>query len=283
MIDKLVVFHEKHYKKLMFLPIIVFILSLVVLGANYAQTGDFVDRGVSLKGGTSISFLSDVSRDSIIEQMPYNGTFNVRSLSSAGTQIGIIVDLDTTEQEEVDEIVAYLEEVHNAEDLTVEIIGSSLGASFFRQTIIAMIVAFFLMGAVVFAYFRMWIPSIAVVIAAASDIITTLAIIDLFDMKLSSAGIAAFLMLIGYAVDTNILLTTKMLKTKGGTVNERLGSALKTGLMMTLTTIVALIVALVFTQSDVIRQIMIILLVGLVVDVFNTWVQNASVLRWIVQ
>ena len=39
-------------------------------------------------------------------------------------------------------------------DYSTEIMGSSLGASFFKETIIALILAFILMGFVVFLYFK---------------------------------------------------------------------------------------------------------------------------------
>ena len=113
-----------------------------------------------------------------------------------------------------------------------------------------------------------------------SDIIVTLAIVDLMGMKLSTGGIAAFLMLIGYSVDTNVLLNTRVLKRKNGSVFERVIGAVKTGMMMTLTTMGALIVGIIFVQSAVIKQIMIIVLIGLVVDMINTWIQNVGILRW---
>jgi preprotein translocase subunit SecF len=77
------------------------------------------------------------------------------------------------------------------------------------------------MGLVVFFYFRSIAPSLAVILEAFSDIIVTLAIFNLTGIKLSTAGIAAFLMLIGYSVDTDILLSTRVLKRKDGTVMER--------------------------------------------------------------
>jgi len=55
-------------------------------------------------------------------------------------------------------------------------------------------------------------------------------------MKLSTAGIAAFLMLIGYSVDTDILLSSHLLKRKEGGMWVRLHSAFKTGIMMSVTT-----------------------------------------------
>ena len=110
-------------------------------------------------------------------------------------------------------------------------------------------------------------------------IVITLAIIDLMGLRLSTAGIAAFLMLIGYSVDTDILLTTRLVKRTEGTVFERLMGAMSTGLTMSATTIAVVTLALIFSQSDTIRQIMIILLIGLIVDLINTWIQNVGILR----
>ena len=158
--------------------------------------------------------------------------------------------------------------------------GSALGDSFFRQLILALLTAFALMGIVVFIYFRVPVPSIAVIAAGFSDIIVTLAIFNLTGMKLGTAGIAAFLMLIGYSVDTDILLTSRVLKRKEGTVMDRIYGAITTGMTMTWTTIAAVTVALLLIKSDTIKQIMFIIFIGLFVDMLMTWVQNVGILRW---
>ena len=60
---------------------------------------------------------------------------------------------------------------------------------------------------------------------------------------------------------------------------DRIVSSIKTGMTMTLTAIISTLVALLVTQSEVIRQIMLILLIGLIADIFNTWIQNVGLLR----
>ena len=129
-------------------------------------------------------------------------------------------------------------------------------------------------------YTRTSIPSVAVILAAFSDMVVTLAIVDLLGIKIGTAGIAAFLMLIGYSVDTDVLLTVRVMKRKEGTVEERIKGSIKTGITMTVTGILAVLVALFISQSEIIRQIMIILLIGLFVDLINTWIQNVGLLRW---
>ena len=47
--------YEKNYKKLIFISLGLLILSIVILGINYASKGSIIERDISLKGGISIT------------------------------------------------------------------------------------------------------------------------------------------------------------------------------------------------------------------------------------
>ena len=120
-----------------------------------------------------------------------------------------------------------------------------------------------------------------VILSAFADIVIPLAIIDYFGIRLSTAGIAAFLMLIGYSVDTDILITTVVLKRKNeGTLNKRIFSAMKTGLTMTSVSLATVLVAYFLSVAPVLKQIFLILSIGLVTDIIITWGLNTSLLKW---
>lgn len=276
-------FYDKNYKKLLIIPFLMLVLAILQIAIQTSITGDFLNKGVSLKGGLTISIDKVVDivelEDYLNNQFP-KGDIAVRVLSSAGNQIGAIIEAADVEADPLIEVLQ--KKVGNLEkdEFSVEVMGSSLGASFFRETFRAVIIAFLFMGIVVFLYFRTPIPSLAVILAALSDIIVTLAIVNLIGMKISTAGIAAFLMLIGYSVDTDILLSTKVLKRKTGTILDGILNAMRTGFTMSTTTLIAILIALIFAQSLILKQIMVILLIGLLVDLPNTWIQNAGILRW---
>lgn len=284
-------FYDTQYKKLMIIPILMFVLALIVIGAQVARTGEFIHKDVSLKGGVTLTITIDkqidiVSLERFLEPKLANNDISVRSINQRGSQVSVIIiaDIEGTNKGELDSFIGDVESgigyELNDEDYGIEIMGSSLGASFFKETLIALLIAFILMSIVVMIYFRSFIPSIAVIAAALSDIIITLAIVNLLGMKLGTGGIAAFLMLIGYSVDTDVLLTTRVIKRKEGTVFERVLGAVKTGMMMSITTIGALIVGIIFVESVVIKQIMTIILIGLLVDIITTWIQNVGILRY---
>jgi len=283
--SKLKHIYEHKYKLLLLIPFIILVLAIVQIGAQYAITGDFVNRGISLKGGSTITadFDSSINIDDLqgfINSKFPKAEISVRTLSSAGQDIAFVIESDAQENNEINALTTVLKEKFPADtEFSVEVMGSALGESFFKQTITALLIAFVLMGIVVFIYFRTLAPSLAVILAAFSDIVVTLAIFNLTGIKLSTAGIAAFLMLIGYSVDTDILLSTRVLKRKEGTLMEKIYGAMKTGLTMNVTTLSAIAVSLFFVQSEIIKQIMIILFIGLLVDIIMTWIQNVGVLR----
>lgn len=278
--------YETKYMMLLFIAFAIVGLAVLQIGVQTAMTGDFLTKGVSLKGGITVT-IPNIDDDVSVVEETLRSQFsvydlNVRALSSAGVQNGLVIDADITDN---DDINAFTQAIADTLDvpkksLSIEIIGSSLGESFFQETLIAVLIAFILMGLVVLITFRVLAPSLMIILAAVSDILIALALTNLFGIKVSTAGIAAFLMLIGYSVDTDILLTTRVLRRKDETAMDALYSAMKTGVFMTSTTIVAVTVGLIFSQSEVLKQIMLILLFGLIADLMTTWFMNASILRW---
>lgn len=165
------------------------------------------------------------------------------------------------------------------------ILGFFMGKIFLKANpIISGILFVALAGFLIRMYLKNSVPAFAVMLSAFADIVMTLATVNLLGMKISTAGIVAFLMIIGYSVDTDILLTTRLTKGKEKT-NTALRSAFGTGTTMTITSIIAVTSALiaVYSFNSVLNQIFTILLIGLTFDLLNTWLTNASIIKWYVE
>ena len=287
MLQKIKHIYETKYKLLMIIPLVLLVLSLVQISVQYATTGDFVNKGISLKGGSTITITKDIQLSPLelegsLQQRFPAADVTVRTLSSAGKTTGMAIDSGLQDSTEIDTLIQTLSEQFMLQkaDYSVEVVGSSLGNNFFKQMLIALVFSFLLMGIMVILYFRIFITSLMVILAAFCDIVITLAIFNLTGMKLHAAGIAALLMMIGYSVDGEVIISSRLIKRQDGTELERIYGALRTGWTMTQTTLVAVIVALIFVQSEIVKQIMLILLIGLAVDIIVTWIQNVGILRW---
>jgi preprotein translocase subunit SecF len=163
------------------------------------------------------------------------------------------------------------------------LLGFFLGNFFFQTNVFVYSIGFMILaGLLVYIYIKNSIPSFAVMLSAFADIVMTLAVVDILGIKVSTAGIVAFLMLIGYSVDTDILLTTRVTKKRNVDINKELWGSFKTGTTMTITSIIAVTTALivVYGFGTILNEIFTILLIGLVFDLFNTWITNASLIKW---
>lgn len=326
--------YDKNYKKLLILPAAILLISLIYMAIFYIQTGDIINKDVSLTGGTTITIQTQISQQDLENTISQTITdFEVKTISdNSGNQIQLVITVNEqntkTLETILEEFLGYKLTTEN--NVSKETTSASLSADFYKQLIVAILLAFFWMAAVVFIifskgaktkfltiilnflfgifmgnfflsinpiisaaiflafatvliyiYIKNSVPAFAVMLSAFADIIMTLTLVNFLGIKLSTAGIVAFLMLIGYSVDTDILLTTRLLK-KHESTNKALFGAFKTGTTMTITSIIAIATALIVVSpfESVLNQIFTILLIGLGFDLFNTWITNASIIKW---
>jgi len=165
-------------------------------------------------------------------------------------------------------------------------ISPTLGEASLQGIINISIIGFILIIIVIFIAFRQVVPSAAIIQAMIFDVVAGLAGMALLNIPLSLTTLPALLMLVGYSVDTDIMLTSRMLKERSGTPGERATTSMKTGLTMTGTTLAALVAMILisyFYQIEVIYHISAILFFGLIGDVIATWLMNAPILLWFVE
>ena len=278
--------YDRNYKKLFFVSLIILIACVAYIGYFYSVNGDIMFKDVTLTGGTIITVYTDQDID-LIEL----GNFltneledvNVRKLEDITTrrQIGIVIETKSDSELTTNAVEEFLDYELNSSNSSIEMSGATLSQNFYRQMMIALIIAFIIMATIIFIIFRNIIPSLAVILAAIMDIVGALAIANLFGFHISTAGIAALLMLVGYSVDTDVMLTTKVIKRRGERpLNSRIKSAARTGLTMTITSLIAVLIGFFVAQSSVLKQIFFILSAGLFIDLISTWCGNASILKW---
>jgi len=278
-------FHDKNYKKLLIIPLVLILFGFVYMFSFYSQTGDILHRDISLTGGTSVTINDDINsnelRSGISDKLE---SVNIREITDliSKKKIAVIVETKSNEEQTRQVLENYLGYELNEENSSFEFTGSTLSDSFFRQLMIALVIAFILMSIVVFIQFKSFVPSVAVILSAFFDIFMTLVVVNILGLKISGAGIVALLMLIGYSVDTDILLTNKVLKREGASINRKIFESFKTGMTMTLTSISAVVIALLIAGpfSSILHQIFLIMAIGLCFDILNTWLTNVSIIKW---
>ncbi len=266
------------YKPLIAIPVVITIIALIII----ATVG--LEQGIELKGGTvAVVELQKPISQSDLESLISKGINNTQvdvAITNNQATVEIAGDAD------VIKLASVLKGTGNI--TSYRSVGPVLGKESLTQVYYALAFAFIFMSITVFIIFRNFVPSMAVILAALSDIIIAIGGMSLFGIPLSVASVGALLMLIGYSVDTDILLTTRVLKRTEGTLTERAIDAMKTGMTMAAAAIgsmVALYLVTIFLipAASTLANIAAVLIIGLVADVLATWLMNLGILRWYVE
>lgn len=266
------------YKPLIAIPIIITIIAVVILATHG------ITQGIDLKGGSTavIQLQTNPSVDEL-QSIIANGI----GINSSQVEVTSIVNnqatVEITGTADVTKLTNALGGTGTI--LSFQSVGALLSSQALTQVYYAIAFAFVFMAITVFIVFRNFVPSMAVIMAALSDILIAMGGMALFGIPLSVASVGALLMLIGYSVDTDILLTTRVLKRREGTINERAIDAMKTGITMAAAAIgsmvtLYLIVIFFIPYAGTLSQIAAVLIIGLSADVLATWLMNLGVLRW---
>lgn len=264
------------------LPVMMVLLavSIGILAYSYSTTGQFFKRDISLSGGVTLTFTTpqQVSPTQLEHEIRSDTGDSANVRTAVGTENQVVIEAAIQNQTKIDTLVSYLADKFDVQSsqIQVDFIGETLGSSFYSETFKALLFAFVLMGLSILLIFRKWLPAFYVIFCAFADITMTVTTINVLGLAVSTGGLAAFLMLLGYSVDTDILLTTKMLKRQKEPLEHRFDESLRTGLTMSGTSAAAVVVGAIVSNSPLIREIMVIIAIGLVFDVLNTWLVNGQ-------
>ena len=261
-------------RQLAAVPLAVLALALLVLVGWYLMTGAPVTPGIEFTGGTEIQIATDDSQAEIEQAFEFQPD-EIQPVAGSNEYIVATQVTDTDAVRSQAEAAGY-------EVVSIQTRSASFGADSQRLALMGVGVAFVGMSILIFALFRSFVPSLAVVLSAFSDIVIPLALMNVLGIPLSLGSVAALLMLIGYSVDSDILLNNHILRRRGS-FYESTYRAMETGVTMTVTSISAMTVMYIVSslfQIPLLPDLAVVLVFGLVADLMNTYMMNLSLLRW---
>ncbi len=265
-------------QQLMAIPLVLLVLSVAFIGLHLATTGMPVTPGLDFSGGTAVTIRTTETHEQL--QTVFAG-YPLKEISDMNDAKFLkFGTMDDTTAKALSALVSA-----KYPDASISQISETFGKTLQYQAFIALIMSFIGMAIVVFISVRTFVPSVAVVLSAFADMAMTAAAMNILGINLTIGTTGALLMLIGYSVDSDILLTNRVLK-RQGKLHDKLAGAFHTGIIMTSTTfaaITALFIVSWLGSIQIIMEISAVLLIGLFFDILNTWLTNAAILKWYVQ
>jgi preprotein translocase subunit SecF len=267
--------------KLLPIPLMLLAISLFGIYQVYSKTGDFFLRDIDLKGGTSITLIFNKSITTGEIEPILKNQIEKFILSSSKTAEGYTsITILTEKSIDASTIVNLL----NSNGLypieySVQFVGPELGSAFFSQVSALLTVAYILLFLTnLFIYKRLTI-AFTIVLSSLANIIAVFGLMNLFNQKISFAGFSSILMLIAFAIDTNVILATKILSGKIEEFYDQYKKGLITGLTINAGLIISMLIVLLFSNSSFLINIAQIQIIGFTADIINTWILNAAIIE----
>ncbi|WP_435333893.1 protein translocase subunit SecF [Haloarchaeobius sp. TZWWS8] len=273
-------------RQLAAVPLALLAVALVVLLGWYVMFGTPVGLSTDFTGGTELTVQTDTPRNELTSKFDAE-VLSVQQVQGPNIQeptyiltFGPEAEGDELAQTARDELQPACSDCNTV--LSRQSTSARFASTAQTTALYGIVAAFAGMSILAFLFFRSFVPSIAIVLSAFSDIVIPLAMMNLLGIKLSLGTVAALLMLIGYSVDSDILLNNHVLR-RSGEFYESVHRAMETGVTMTVTSLSAMAVMAVVAYLfgiDLMASIGIVLVLGLATDLVNTYMLNLSLLRW---
>jgi len=263
------------------IPLALLVISLFGIYQVYSKSGDIFLRDIDLKGGTSLTLIFNTSIDitdleQILKQQIDNFILSASKTSEGFTSVNILTEKNI----EAQEIISFL----NSNgfypiEYSIQFVGPELGSAFFSQVTSLLIIAYVLLFIVNIFIYKNPIVGFTIIISSLTNIIAVFGIMNLLNQKISFAGFSSLLMLIAFAIDTNVILATKVLSAPKEEFYEQYKKSLITGITINANLIISMLIVLYLTNSSFLINIAQIQIIGFLADIVNTWILNASLIE----
>lgn len=292
-------FYAEHLKFVRLAPVVLTVSGLLAIASIALVSTRGLNLSTDFTGGTNIllSVPDDVGPADVraaidglgLEDLDgENATVvEVQDDTIEGELISVRVGV-TSDQASADTFPAALSEAVQADLLSTDFVGPSVGADLRRAAFLAVLVALGLILAYVgWRFWPNWIVAIAAILAAVHDVGITLGAIDALNAEFSVPVLAAMLFVVGYSLNDSIIIADRirenLRRVRGKTYMELVDLSVNQTLSRTVVTSMTTllpVLALLFFGGSVLRDFALTLLIGIGVGTYSSIFILAPMVVW---
>lgn len=274
------------------LAMVASVVLLLTMGLNY---------GIDFKGGTTIRTESTTAfdvgeyRDALqglgLEDVSITEVFDPsfgENKHVAQVRIGAGESTEAMSPEQIATVEAALKQVDpNVTFAAVESVGPKVSSELIKTAVYAVLAAS--AGILLYIWLRFeWQFAVGGVVAIVHDVLLTMGIFSLFQLKFDLSTIAALLTILGYSINDTVVvfdrLRENLMKFKSmpliDVMNLTVNETLSRTIMTAVTTAIALTALLIF-GGDVIRGFVFAMLMGVFVGCYSTIYVAKNIVLWL--
>ena len=291
-------FYSEGIKFVKLAPVVLIISGLLAVASLLLLTTRGLNLSTDFTGGTNL-LLGVEEGTSVNDVRNAIDALNVEGVSGASATVQTVIDdtIDTpmisvrlgqTDNGNSDQLPNDLANALNAQLLSADVVGPSVGADLRQAAIYAVLVALALILIyVAWRFWPNWIVAIAAIIAVVHDVAIVLGFLDLTNAEFSIPVLAGLLFVVGYSLNDSIIIADRirenLRRVRGYSYTEIIDISVNQTLsrtIMTSGTTLLPVLALFFFGGSVLRDFSSVLLVGIAIGTYSSIFILAPMIVW---
>jgi len=278
---KILSFIENNYKKFLLLSISLFAIFIGIILFNYFKYGYIINKSITISGGyvTLINNnynLTNTEIQNILNQM------NITDYVLYSTPN--IIYIESRDQINGTLLINLLNQYYNISiqpsDISIQQYSSLVGDLIFNQFLFFVILAMILAAFVIFIAFRVSNTTLNIISTILFDIIGLLAILSITKYPIGANGFIAMLMILGFAIDNNVVLSTNMIKEKDKTFIERVKMSFRVGMLMEIIALYTLLLLYFIVPDPSVNEFAFVLSTATILDLIYYLIGNIPLYKY---
>jgi preprotein translocase subunit SecF len=278
---KILSFIENNYKKFLLLSISLFAIFIGIILFNYFKYGYIINKSITISGGyvTLINNnynLTNTEIQNILNQM------NITDYVLYSTPN--IIYIESRDQINGTLLINLLNQYYNISiqpsDISIQQYSSLVGDLIFNQFLFFVILAMILAAFVIFIAFRVSNTTLNIISTILFDIIGLLAILSITKYPIGANGFIAMLMILGFAIDNNVVLSTNMIKEKDKPFIERVKMSFRVGMLMEIIALYTLLLLYFIVPDPSVNEFAFVLSTATILDLIYYLIGNIPLYKY---
>ncbi|BFI73707.1 protein-export membrane protein SecF [Nanoarchaeota archaeon] len=280
-LTKVLSFIEKNYKKFIILTIILFVIFVGAILFNYLKNGYILNKSIDISGGyvTMINnnyHITNQEITTILHQM------NITDYILYDTPNIIYIESGQSINES-QLIYLFNADYHislTPSDISIQQYSSIVGNLIFNQFAEFVVIVMILVGIIIFIAFRVSNVTLNIMSTIAFDVLGLLAILSSIKYPIGANGFIAMLMILGFAIDNNVVLSTNMVKEKEKPFVERVKMSFRVGMLMEIIALYALIILYLLVPDPSVKDFSTVLSIAIALDLLYYLIGNIPIYKY---
>jgi len=278
---KILSFIENNYKKFLLLSISLFAIFIGIILFNYFKYGYIINKSITISGGyvTLINNnynLTNTEIQNILNQM------NITDYVLYSTPN--IIYIESRDQINGTLLINLLNQYYNISiqpsDISIQQYSSLVGDLIFNQFLFFVILTMILAAFVIFITFRVSNTTLNIISTILFDVIGLLAILSITKYPIGANGFIAMLMILGFAIDNNVVLSTNMIKEKDKPFIERVKMSFRIGMLMEIIALYTLLLLYFIVPDPSVKEFAFVLSTATILDLIYYLIGNIPLYKY---